>query len=130
MNERAWCVGTNSLDLQQRDLPRRNHPDPAELLAWDLVEAARPALDKRTRNSLFVALGAGESGDVIAGVLRAMPTQGHDVSLELVSRVAAWLDGYVGVDDERVLRELLGRVAASTTTMPLRTNEEPNGLRQ
>jgi hypothetical protein len=83
-----------------------------------VAEMAGPIVDKRTRSALFVALGAGEGHTVIVGVLDAVAARGHLLSADLLARTAAWLDGYVGADDEPSLRSPFGRVSPSTRPQP------------
>ncbi|MCV7423799.1 hypothetical protein H7K45_24905 [Mycobacterium yunnanensis] len=124
MSEREWPPGVG------RRSPRRLHVDPSEVVAWDVVEAARPILGRRTRSSLFVALGAGESNAVIVDVLRAVATRGQHLPSSVVGRIAAWLDGYAGARDELILRDLFDRVVETATLPSLQSHEEPDGIRR
>ena len=59
-------------------------------LAWELTEAALPLLDRKSRSAIFVALGAGESRDVIGRLLTLIASRGQVLTGELLTRTADW----------------------------------------
>jgi hypothetical protein len=91
-----------------------HYPGLEHALAWDLADAARPMLDAKSRSSVFVMLGVGDTREVIERILEVFATRGRNPPDDLVARTAAWLDRFVGGDDERRLRQLLDRALYPT----------------
>lgn len=100
-------------DDQHADITRG---DFEHSLAWDLADSAKPMLSRSNRTVLFAMLGAGESGTAIVSVLNAYAIKGQVAPAELMERVAAWVNGYVGTDKEGDLRKIVNRVVGSAAS--------------
>lgn len=80
-------------------------------LAWDLAAAVSAHLDDAPKIALFVKIGAGEVSAAIADALYVAAVAGTVLPGDLLSRCHAWLDCYVGGEQEPALRRLLGMTA-------------------
>jgi hypothetical protein len=80
-------------------------------LAWDLAATVSACLDEAPKAELFVKIGAGVVSAAITDALYVAAVSGVALPGDLVSRCHAWLDCYVGGEQEPALRRLL-RMAA------------------
>jgi hypothetical protein len=78
-------------------------------LAWDLAEAADEHLSRHHRTSVYAKIGAGEFSSAIEELLSCFVTADSTVPASLAPRVARWVAGYVGCDNEVRLRALAHR---------------------
>jgi hypothetical protein len=78
-------------------------------LAWDLIEVAGPHLDPIRRAAVCTKIGAGDTHSALSEMLRSSEAAGIRFPAALTGRLAAWLDCYVGSDDEPGLRTLVQR---------------------
>lgn len=87
-------------------------------LAWSLIDAAKPALDARERNHVFVSVGAGDSFTAMRILLKLIATKQIALQLSLIQSCAKWLDAYALHEDHERLRQLIEcfAVRAGVTT--------------
>lgn len=124
----SWRGGSLNAPPSPERGPRaiRARADLEYALAWDLAEAAKGLLGSRRLSAIFVMMGAGDSHAVIVRVLEGFASQGRFVPDGLVVRLGAWVDGYLGADDEHDLRHLVRRVSTPCVSSP---STEPQGVR-
>lgn len=77
-------------------------------LAWSLIDAAKPSLDARERNHVFVSIGAGDSFTAIRILLKLIAGKRIPLQPRLVQLCDAWLEAYVLHEDYERLRFLVG----------------------
>jgi hypothetical protein len=85
-------------------------------LAWALLEIADPYFTPVERNNLFVGIVVGETFSVICALVAAIVGSGDHLTRELVGRLTAWLDAYIGHDYEPLLRECIDRMRRAETS--------------
>lgn len=85
-------------------------------LAWSLIEAAKPQLDARERNHVFVSVGAGDSFTAIRILLKLIAVKGICLHLGLVQLCTTWLEAYVLHEDHECLRLLIAGFTVPVTT--------------
>ena len=76
-------------------------------LAWAVAEAAKPYLSPVERNTVFVAIGAGETFAAIRQLFRSVEIKQIPLRPDLLHHCRTWLHGYFGHEDERYLRRLI-----------------------
>lgn len=76
-------------------------------LAWALIEAAKPYLDARQRNHVFVTIGAGDTFAAVRQVLKLIAAKQILLPPHLVQQCAAWLDTYALHEEHEHLRSLI-----------------------
>ena len=89
--------------------PVRKAPDD-DALAWELAAAAQPYLIRCDADSIFIAIGVGETFTAIDALLTVMARERITLSRDLVATVASWLHCYRGQDTEPRLRHLLAEI--------------------
>lgn len=85
-------------------------------LAWDLAAAVSAHLDDTPKAALFVKIGAGEVSVAITDALYAAAVSGVALPSDLLTRCHAWLDCYLGDEQEPGLRRLLSMAAGGAPT--------------
>lgn len=60
-------------------------------LAWSLIDVAKPELDARERNHVFISVGAGDSFTSIRILLKLIAVKRIPVKAELVQLCDTWL---------------------------------------
>ncbi|GAY17675.1 hypothetical protein MSZK_44010 [Mycobacterium sp. shizuoka-1] len=80
-------------------------------LAWDLAEAARPALAPSARTRVFTALGAGDTERAIELILCEHKGSPQGLAPSLTASVERWIDGRA---DEAVRLRLKARLRSVT----------------
>lgn len=79
-------------------------------LAWRLVEAARPCLNRRRSQLIFVELGSGNARGAIEKILWEVYRTGFSLPADVVALVERWLSGYAGCLFEVRLRVFLDEI--------------------
>lgn len=77
-------------------------------LAWSLIDVAKPKLDGRERNHVFVSVGAGDSFTAIRILIKLIADKQIPLPTWLVQLCARWLDAYVLHEDHQRLHVLIG----------------------
>lgn len=90
-------------------------------LAWALAQAAQPHLDVVDRNNIYVAIGIGETFSAIHFLIAALAGKGVALRTDVVVTFTAWLDAYVGHDEEPRLRTLINQVKTYASDQPSAT---------
>ena len=78
-------------------------------LAWALIETAKPRLNARECNDVFVVIGAGDTFAAIRRLFKLVVAKQIPLHAELVRRCSAWLDAYSSHEEEQHLRRLVAR---------------------
>jgi hypothetical protein len=81
-------------------------------LAWLLIEAAKPELDSRERNHVFICVGAGDSFSAIRILIKLIAAKQIYLHPHLVQLCATWLDAYALHEDHQRIRLLIDDFAA------------------
>jgi hypothetical protein len=76
-------------------------------LAWALADTASACFTQEDRMSVYTALGAGESYSAIVRILAITVRARHSLPANLITELAAWLDGCTGNEYEPRIRSLL-----------------------
>jgi hypothetical protein len=76
-------------------------------LAWSLIEAAKPHLDARQCNHVFISVGAGDSFTAIRIPLKLIDTKKIPLPARLVQLCTGWLQAYLLHEDHERLRILI-----------------------
>ncbi|BBZ56750.1 hypothetical protein [Mycolicibacterium phocaicum] len=76
-------------------------------LAWSLIDVAKPELDARERNHVFISVGAGDSFTSIRILLKLIAVKRIPVKAELVQLCDTWLEAYVLHEDHERLRQVI-----------------------
>lgn len=93
--------------------PATDHqPKSQSELAWALATAVEDRLNPIGRAKMYAALGAGETFQTIAVLLRIALRGRVSLPTELIDDVGIWLDGYTGTTDEGDLRSLVDELRA------------------
>jgi hypothetical protein len=82
-------------------------------LAWDLMSFLASVLTGEQRCAVCTEIGAGQPDDAIRGLFVTALQHLKELPADLMTRVTAWLDCYIGSDHEPSLREILTRLTAS-----------------
>jgi len=95
---------------------------PEATLAWALADAVSGCFAAPDHLGIYIALGAGESYEAIEQMLDIAVCRRHPLPATLIGALAAWLDCYVGNEQEPRIRSLLNNVEpqALRTRCPLR----------
>ncbi|MEM6110341.1 hypothetical protein AAHS21_29575 [Mycobacterium sp. 050272] len=83
-------------------------------LAWELAEIACLLIPDGDRTEVYTAIGAGYSYAAIGALLRTIDHASVPVSLELLTRLADWLNAYAHHDDAPLLHEMLDSIRGVT----------------
>jgi hypothetical protein len=91
-------------------------------LAWALIDAAKPLMNARERNDVFVIIGAGDTFAAIRRLFKLVVAKQIPLHADLVRRCSTWLDTYSSHEEEQHLRRLIARFligysAKGSTTM-------------
>jgi hypothetical protein len=89
-----------------------NQPKSNGELAWALAKAVEDRLNRIGRAKMYAALGAGETFQTIAVLLRIAVRGRVALSPELIDHIGVWLDGYTGTADEADLRGFVNQLRA------------------
>jgi hypothetical protein len=76
-------------------------------LAWLLIEAAKPELDTRERNHIFICVGAGDSFTAIRILIKLIAAKQICLHPHLAQLCATWLDAYALHEDHERIRLLI-----------------------
>jgi len=101
-------------------------------LAWALADAVSVCFTAHDHLGIYTTLGAGETYVAINRMLDIAVGKRYPLPARLIRALAAWLDCYIGNEDEATTRTLLNRVepqALPTTAPPLMapgTSRSPN----
>jgi hypothetical protein len=111
--------------------PATEHrPKSQSELAWALAKAVEDRLNPIGRAKMYAALGAGETFQTIAVVLRIALHGRVPLAAELIDDIGHWLDGYTGTDDEADLRNLVNDLRALRASPMARSQvTTPNPIR-
>jgi hypothetical protein len=100
-------------------------------LAWSLIEAAKPQLNVRERQHVFVSVGGGDSFTAIRILLKLIAVKDICLHPHLVQLCTTWLDAYALHEDYECLRLLIeGFTRPVTTRQPLAIGSSPISMRQ
>ena len=96
-------------------------------LAWDLAQLLGHLLNQIERTTMYMTLGAGETYQTIAMLLRLALNKQILLTRELIDDIERWLRGYVGTDEEVEIRVLIDglRSVKSRHGSRGRTHEQP-----
>jgi len=100
-------------------------------LAWALIEAAKPHMNTRERNYIFVTIGAGDTFAAIRSLINLVGGKRIPLHPHLVQLCATWLHGYAFHDEHEHLRGVVENVLrpnsiqASPATRRLATPPKP-----
>lgn len=106
----------------------QEQPKPQTDVAWTLAQAVSDRLDAVHRAQIYATLGAGETFDTIAELLRIAVHCNIKLSPELVADLRGWHNGYRGTDDEAGLAAFIAALSgddASTDTAPFPSAWDP-----
>lgn len=76
-------------------------------LAWSLIDVAKPELDARERQHVFVSVGAGESFTAIRILIKLIAIKQIPLHPSLVQLCATWLEAYALHEDHDRIRMLI-----------------------
>jgi hypothetical protein len=85
-------------------------------LAWALEKSATGFLRPGARAWLCAKIGAGEQESAIMDLLAFYANSNAELPCELAAPTRAWIRGYVGTDNELLLRRLYEQITVSVTT--------------
>jgi hypothetical protein len=91
-------------------------------LAWALIECAKPGLNARERNYVFVTVGAGDTFAAIRSLINLIAAKHIPLRPHLVQLCTTWLDAYALHEEYEHLRRLVegfltpDAIQAATTT--------------
>ena len=96
-------------------------------LAWDLAQLLGHLLNQIERTTMYMTLGAGETYQTIAMLLRFALNKHILLTHELIEDIERWLRGYVGTDEEVEICVLIDglRSVKSRHGSRGRTHEQP-----
>lgn len=84
-------------------------------LAWSLIEAAKPRLDARECNHVFVSVGAGDSFTAIRILVKLIAVKGIRLKPQLAQLCITWLEAYASHEDHELLHLLIEGFAVPVT---------------
>lgn len=84
--------------------------------AWALMDSADAFLGEGARTWLCVRIGAGEQERAIRQLLEGFAASGASLPSTLSGALWAWIRGFVGSDDETVLRDIGRRIRLSNSS--------------
>lgn len=84
--------------------------------AWALMGSAKPFLADTVNSWLCVKIGAGEQNVAIRELLERFVGNGATLPPALVASLWAWINGFVGSDEETALRDLAVRIRVAQTS--------------
>jgi len=79
-------------------------------LAWELADAAKPCLDRKQRNQVYIAIGVGDVYSAVKFLLQTVVQSQVSVSSETLWKMNLWVASYRDHPDEARLRDLIGSV--------------------
>jgi hypothetical protein len=79
-------------------------------LAWELADAAKPCLDRKQRNQVYIAIGVGDVYSAVKFLLQTVVQSQVSVGSETLRKLNLWVASYRDYPDEARLRDLIGRV--------------------
>jgi len=79
-------------------------------LAWELADAAKPCLDRKQRNQVYIAIGVGDVYSAVKFLLQTVVQSQISVSSETLWKMNLWVASYRDHPDEARLRDLIGSV--------------------
>ena len=82
-------------------------------LAWSLIDIAKPELDARERNHVFICIGAGDSFTAIRILLKLIAVKAIPMKLEVAQLCATWLEAYVLHEDHGHLKQVIDGIVVS-----------------
>jgi len=103
-------------------------------LAWALIDAAKPHLNARERNYVFVTVGAGDTFAAIRSLINLVAAKCIPLRPHLVQLCTRWLDSYVLHEEYGHLRRLIegflmpDTIQASTAISRLTTSSKREGV--
>jgi hypothetical protein len=86
-------------------------------LAWSLIEAAKPQLDRRERNHVFISIGAGDSFTAIRILIKLIADKQIPLPDRLVQLCTGWLEAYVLHEDHTRLQVLIDGLALTGSNL-------------
>lgn len=99
-------------------------------LAWTLIDIAKPQLNARERNYIFITVGAGDTFTAIRGLINLIAAKRIPLRPHLAKLCSTWLDCYVSHEEYGNLRQLMeGFLIAETiqaSTVVRRLTPSPN----
>ena len=98
-------------------------------LAWSLITAAKPHLDTRERNHVFVSVGAGDSFSAIRVLLKLIAAKQICLQPALARSCTTWLRGYALHEDHERLRLLIEGVKVSAINQQWAIGRSPSCTR-
>ncbi|WP_131809940.1 hypothetical protein [Mycolicibacterium mucogenicum] len=82
-------------------------------LAWSLMDVAKPELDSRERNHVFVCVGAGDAFTAIRILLKLIAVKEISLDPRLVQLCTSWLEAYVLHEDHERLQMIIDGLAVT-----------------
>jgi hypothetical protein len=79
-------------------------------LAWELADAAKPCLDRKQRNQVYIAIGVGDVHSAVKFLLQTVVQSQVSVGSETLRNLNLWVASYRDHPDEARLLDLIGRV--------------------
>lgn len=76
-------------------------------LAWSLIDIAKPKLDRRERNHVFICVGSGDSFTAMRIIIKLIVDKQIPLPMRLARLCAEWLETYVLHEDHQRLQELI-----------------------
>ena len=76
-------------------------------LAWALIDCAKPRLNARERNYVFVAVGAGETFAAIRTLINLIAAKRIPLRPHLLQLCTTWLDSYALHEEYGHLRHVI-----------------------
>jgi hypothetical protein len=90
-------------------------------LAWQLIEAAKPQLDARECNHVFISVGAGDAFTAVRILLKLIAIKQIPLSPRLVQLCTGWLDAYALHEDYERLRVIIDDLAVTASDFRVRS---------
>ena len=97
-------------------------------LAWELADAAKPCLDRKQRNQVYIAIGVGDVFSAAKFLLQTVVESQVSVGSETLWKLKLWVASYRDHPDEARLRDLIGRVTIDHKVESPRPPAPPTAL--
>lgn len=91
-------------------------------LAWSLIDAAKPELDARERNHVFVSVGAGDAFTAIRILLKLIEVKQIPLPYRLVQMCRGWLQANTLHDDHDQLQMVIEGLTVAGPDLQPRAN--------
>jgi len=97
-------------------------------LAWELADVAKPCLDRKQRNQVYIDIGVGDVYSAVKFLLQTVVQSQVSVGSETLGKLNLWVASYRDHPDEARLRDLIGRVTVDHIDESPRPPDTPPAL--